>query len=597
MAIDFALKELRGNAYVAVVRDALLAITDDRVTAASPQSQSGIGRKTALQRQAAAVEAAEKQYGEDMDTAGQAYRLTSLLRQLSDHEMNASVQDNATKAAGLLISRIGDYSNLILDPDLDSYYLMSVNILRLPDLTNTAVNLLDAATAVLPHAARSDASRADLLLKEGAFAATIRSLTSDSERAFHFQNDDQARQRLRSSFDRVLLSAADYSRSLRGISYGEQSRDPIALAMTLQPLSASIGAYWGDVSTELERLLRQRVERLYRRMAMDLGAGALVWLVALGLILVISRQITRGEAALARRSALLSALTYAATRLVGAADWRSPMSEFFSRLGKAIDVSRVFLFEIHQAPDGNGRAQSCRFIWSAPGVKPITDDAMIENVRIPETNDSQVAEWFRCRSRGEVIQVTRKQTRGDARTVFEETDTFSMLSVPIMVNDEYWGSLGFDDCRTERLWDAMEIDLLKTGTALIAGAIERTLADQRLRERDNQLTQAQRIAHVGSWALNFNTDEVSWSEEGCRIFGLEPIHAWVYGDNLKRIHPEDRQRVMDVHAGARTGDRPFDIEYRILRPDGEIRMVHERGELAFDETGPRAELIGLVSSM
>src|SRR5262249_39570538 len=152
-------------------------------------------------------------------------------------------------------------------------------------------------------------------------------------------------------------SSADYSSSLRRISDTGQSANPVAVATTLQPLIASIRTYWGDVGTELEHLLRQRVERFYRRMAMDLGAGALVWLVALGLILVISRQITRGEAALARRSALLSALTYAATRLVGAADWRSPMSEFFSRLGKAIDVSRVFLFEIHQAPDGIGRAQ------------------------------------------------------------------------------------------------------------------------------------------------------------------------------------------------------------------------------------------------
>src|SRR5262245_4992172 len=300
IAIDFALKELRGNAYVAVVRDALLIVTEDRVTTASRQDRSGIERNSALQKQAAAVEAAEKQYGEDMDTAAQAYRLTSLLRQLSEHEVNAAVQDSAIKAAGLLISRIGDNSNLILDPDLDSYYLMSVDILRLPELTSTAISLLDAATAVMPGAARSETSRADLLLKEGTFAATIRSLASDSDRALGFQREDQPRQRLQSSFNRLRRSSADYSSSLRRISDTGQSANPVAVTTTLEPLIASIRTNWGDVGTELEYLLRQRVERFYRRMAMDLGAGALVWLVALGLILVISRQITRGEAALAR---------------------------------------------------------------------------------------------------------------------------------------------------------------------------------------------------------------------------------------------------------------------------------------------------------
>src|SRR5262245_41600161 len=68
IAIDFALKELRGNAYVAVVRNALLTITENRLTAVAPQRQSGIERKAALQRQAVAVETAERQQGEDRDT-------------------------------------------------------------------------------------------------------------------------------------------------------------------------------------------------------------------------------------------------------------------------------------------------------------------------------------------------------------------------------------------------------------------------------------------------------------------------------------------------------------------------------------------------
>jgi hypothetical protein len=217
IAIDFARKELRGNAYVAVVRDALLAVTGDRV-AVSLQGESAIERKLALQRQAAFVEAAERQYGAGLDTAAQAYRLTSLLRQLSEHEVNTAVQDSATQAAGLLVSRIGDNSNLILDPDLDSYYLMSVNILRLPDLASAAVSLLDAATAKVPHAARADFPKADLLLKEGAFTAAIRALTLNNDRALGFQSENQPRQQLRSSFERVRRTALDFTRNLRRIS-------------------------------------------------------------------------------------------------------------------------------------------------------------------------------------------------------------------------------------------------------------------------------------------------------------------------------------------------------------------------------------------
>ena len=303
----------------------------------------------------------------------------------------------------------------------------------------------------------------------------------------------------------------------------------------------------------------------------------------------------RSKATLARHKAIVDAITYAATRIVGAADWRSAMPAFLSRLGIATDVGRVFLFEIHTAPNGGGLAQTCRFMWSAPNVKLIAAHGHMDNLPIPEGADSQLAEWFRRLGRGEVIQVTRAQTRDDGRALFEEHGTFSMLSVPVMVKGAFWGSLGLEDCQSEQLWDEIEIDLLRTAAALIGGAIERATADERLRERDNQLIEAQRIAHVGSWELDFKSDRVTWSEEGWRIFGLEPGHGpWDHPENLERIHPDDRQRVADADAAARDGHKAIDMEYRIVRPDGEVRIVHERAESVCDDAGQPVRLIGTV---
>ena len=234
-------------------------------------------------------------------------------------------------------------------------------------------------------------------------------------------------------------------------------------------------------------------------------------------------QSKRTEASLSRRSAVFDAITYAARRIIGGADWQPAMPELLARLGTATQVSRAFLFEIHPAIGGVGRAQSCRFIWSAPGVDPLSDNhPRLQNVSIPTADDSQLAGLFARRGQGEVIQLTRSQTRGDARDLFDETGTLSLLSVPIMVDGVIWGAIGFDDCQCERIWDDVEVDLLKSATALIAEAIARSRAEGRLRERDNQLIEAQRIASVGSWVLDFTTDRVNWSDEGLRIFGLSP---------------------------------------------------------------------------
>ena len=244
------------------------------------------------------------------------------------------------------------------------------------------------------------------------------------------------------------------------------------------------------------------------------------------------------------------------------------------------------MFEIHSAPSGEGLAQSCHFSWSAEGYPSMSGDPRFHNDPVTMTGEQQFDDWFQRRSRGEVIQVTFSETEGDARKLFEETGTRSMLSVPVLVEGNLWGSLGFDDCRSERVWDEMEVDLLKTAAALVSSAVERARADDQLGQQGRGLIEAQRIGHVGSWELDLETNEVIWSEEGWRIFGLEPGHRhWSYEENLSRIHPDDRGRVAEADALMRERGGPMEFEYRILRPDGETRIVYERAEAIRNTAG------------
>ena len=153
IAIEFAQKELRGNAYVAVVRSALLAVITDQLAAPDMRDQGNKAASVNLREHLQAIGAAELQFGTEMDTAKYANSLTSSLEQLSekrepDQAMRRQRYEHAISAARQLISHIGDQSNLILDPDLDTYYTMSIVILRLPELTTTAVELAEAAEVV-----------------------------------------------------------------------------------------------------------------------------------------------------------------------------------------------------------------------------------------------------------------------------------------------------------------------------------------------------------------------------------------------------------------------------------------------------------------
>src|SRR5215510_4343515 len=114
-----------------------------------------------------------------------------------------------------------------------------------------------------------------------------------------------------------------------------------------------------------------------------------------------------------------------------------------------------------------------------------------------------------------------------------------------------------------------------------------------LRESERNLEEAQRLTHVGYWELDPDTDLITWSDESYRICGLPPQERTITFAGLQElIHPEDRQSIVQAVAEAlRSGPR-YEVEYRVVRPDGEVGVVHARGEIMRDESGRPCRMFG-----
>jgi diguanylate cyclase (GGDEF)-like protein/PAS domain S-box-containing protein len=124
---------------------------------------------------------------------------------------------------------------------------------------------------------------------------------------------------------------------------------------------------------------------------------------------------------------------------------------------------------------------------------------------------------------------------------------------------------------------------------------ERKAAEEALKESETILAEAQRLAHLGSWEWDVRSDKVRWSDETFRIYGLTP-QAFVpsFEKLLEVVHPEDR-KIPSKHLDAvLTAGDPYDLELRIVRPDGEVRVVHRRAEVVRDENGEPLKMVGTV---
>lgn len=113
---------------------------------------------------------------------------------------------------------------------------------------------------------------------------------------------------------------------------------------------------------------------------------------------------------------------------------------------------------------------------------------------------------------------------------------------------------------------------------------ERKLSEEKLKENQQLLKMAQELGHIGSWRLDIEKNELIWSDENYKIFGV-PVGTknLTYEAFLSCIHPDDRKYVDEKWQAAVNG-APYDIEHRLLVND-ETKWVREKAELSFDKKG------------
>lgn len=118
-------------------------------------------------------------------------------------------------------------------------------------------------------------------------------------------------------------------------------------------------------------------------------------------------------------------------------------------------------------------------------------------------------------------------------------------------------------------------------TVILQDVTERRAAENALREKTTSLSEAQRIANMGNWDWDIINDNAYWSDEVYRIFGLEPQQSKIiFATFINAVHPDDLARVSAaVDACIADPSLALDIEHRIIRHNGDERIVHHRGEV------------------
>ena len=128
---------------------------------------------------------------------------------------------------------------------------------------------------------------------------------------------------------------------------------------------------------------------------------------------------------------------------------------------------------------------------------------------------------------------------------------------------------------------------------------ERKQAEQALRRSQEYIDEIQRLSHTGSAAWNVVTGAVYWSDETCRIYGVEPGTVTPCAKLFfsRAVHPEDRARLEQAFERVVRDKSDYELQFRVVHPDGAIHHIHSVGRSVLDDAGNLQEVVGTVTDV
>ncbi|MCE7948282.1 MAG: GAF domain-containing protein [Chloroflexi bacterium CFX4] len=334
------------------------------------------------------------------------------------------------------------------------------------------------------------------------------------------------------------------------------------------------GQWWGFIG--FDECLGDRVWDaleidLLRAVASDLGAA-------------IARQ--QSELALLRRDALLAAVSLSQQQLLTSARWESVLPQILMRLGGSLSASRAYIFQkLPNTPEGKTLVDM-RYEWVAEGIEAFIDAPDMRELPISDI----FPDWLADFQDGRVVSHAAKDVEGVARDVLDSQGIVSLAVLPIFVDGQWWGLLGFDECLGERVWDELELELLGTMAADLGAAIARQNQEAIVRESRERLLQIANGLKGAIYEFYVEGDQwrIGYISQG--IYAVSGVTAEEVmtdlGTLVQHFHPQDLQPFVDSVNAVLIDGSNWQFEGRLYhRETGELRWWRGESIPTFTESG------------
>lgn len=250
---------------------------------------------------------------------------------------------------------------------------------------------------------------------------------------------------------------------------------------------------------------------------------------------VFARDVTEerlNQEILRRQRSLLEGVAGATNRLLVNPNFHAAMSEALEILGKALDITQVFIYECYLDPLTHKKTASYRFEWTNSQVCPETDASLLPNSKWGMLH---LSDWHDKLSVGEVILNPFPASDDSGSLTSNSQSMRALLLVPVFVSAELWGCIGFDDRQVSRDWTEDEISVLRMMAASIGATIERQRTEIRLKHEREIAETLREVGTVLTSTLKLDEVLGRLLEQVKRVIPYDAANVMVIENGMARI--------------------------------------------------------------
>ncbi len=170
----------------------------------------------------------------------------------------------------------------------------------------------------------------------------------------------------------------------------------------------------------------------------------------------------------------------------------------------------------------------------------------------------------------------------------------SLAVIPVYYRNDIIGAIHLADKEANKV-PVENVEFLEAIAMMVGEAVNKFKLEESLRTNERRLLEAQRIAHLGNWEWNVLTNKIWWSDEVYHIFGVtHQDFSNTYEAFLSLVHPEDRDYVNKSVTNSLLEAAEYNLDFRIIRPDKEVRIIQAKGEVTYDQIHKPVKMAGTI---